>query len=249
MKHNNMIPVALLSTLSAFTQAQDGESKRRESRIIEEVMVTAQKREEKSQDVPIMISAFSGEKLDAFGIESTADLQKITPGLTYTYTYGYSLIYLRGVGTDAFLPNADPSVATYIDGINIGPSQGKQDTIGPVKRVEVLKGPQGTLFGRNATGGAINIITEDPPEEFVGTLKAEKGNYNAEAYQLYLGLPLTERSGATIALFKENQDLYGKNTVFGEPGPMKEDFVEGGRLKLRFEPTDNIYLTLSLIHI
>jgi len=244
MNHKKSISIATALISIASPSLAQTENKARESRIIEEVMVTAQKREEKSQDVPIMISAFSGEKLDAFGIESTADLQKITPGLTYTYTYGYSVIYLRGVGTDAFLPNADPSVATYIDGINIGPSQGKQDTIGPVKRVEVLKGPQGTLFGRNATGGAISIITEDPPDEFVGTIKAESGNFNAKAYQLYLGLPMTESAGATIALFKENQDLYGKNTIFGRPGPMKEDFAEGGRLKLRFEAGDNLNLTL-----
>ena len=214
------------------------------SRLIEEVIVTAQKREEDVQDVPIMINAFSGEKLDAFGVESTADLQKITPGLTYTYTYGYSLIYIRGVGTDAFLPNADPSVATYIDGINIGPSQGKQDTLGPVERVEVLKGPQGTLFGRNATGGAINIVTADSPDEFMGTAKLSFGNYNAQKYQLYLGTPLTEHAGATLSLYKETQDLYGRNEVSGEPGPMREDYVQGGRLKLQAFPTDNLSLTL-----
>ncbi|WP_460994632.1 TonB-dependent receptor plug domain-containing protein, partial [Spongiibacter taiwanensis] len=140
--------VAAIASLSAYSMgglAQE-EQERRSNRLLEEVTVTAQKREEDSQDVPIAIQAFSGEKLDAFNIEDTADLQKITPGLTFTYTYGYTLIYLRGVGSDAFLPNADPSVATYIDGINIPASQGKQDALGPVKRVEVLKGPQGTLF-------------------------------------------------------------------------------------------------------
>jgi len=216
----------------------------RQSRLVEEIVVTAQKREENLQDVPIMINAFSGEKLDAFGIESTADLQKVTPGLTFTYTYGYSVVYIRGVGTDAFLPNADPSVATYIDGINIGPSQGKQDTLGPVKRVEVLKGPQGTLFGRNATGGAINIITEDPPDHFVGKFKADLGNYNSKKYQVYLGAPVTDYFGGTLALFKEDQDLYGRNEIFGGPGPEKEDYVEGGRLKLKFQPTDTLSLDL-----
>ncbi len=214
------------------------------NRLVEEVIVTAQKREEDVQDVPIMINAFSGEKLDAFGVESTADLMKITPGLTFTYTYGYSLIFIRGVGTDAFLPNADPSVATYIDGINIGPSQGKQDTLGPVERVEVLKGPQGTLFGRNATGGAINIVTADTPDHFIGTAKASFGNFNARKYQLYLGTPLTDYFGATLALFKEDQDLFGRNEVGGEPGPMREDFVQGGRLKLQAFPSDNLTLTL-----
>ncbi|MGJ8671148.1 MAG: TonB-dependent receptor, partial [Oceanococcus sp.] len=217
---------------------------RARSRIVEEVIVTAQKREEDAQDVPIMINAFSGEKLDAFGIESTADLQKITPGLTYTYTYGYSVIYMRGVGTDAFLPNADPSVATYIDGINIGPSQGKQDTLGPVKRVEVLKGPQGTLFGRNATGGAINIVTEDPPDEFVANLKAEFGNFNSRQYQAYLASPFTEYFGATLALYKSDQDLFGRNEIYGGPGPMQDDFSEGGRLKLKLYPSDGLSLTL-----
>jgi iron complex outermembrane receptor protein len=214
------------------------------SRLIEEVMVTAQKREEDSQDIPIMISAFSGEKLDAMGVDSTADLQKITPGLTFTYAYGYTVIYLRGIGTDAFLPNADPSIATYIDGMNIGPSQGKQDTLGAVKRVEVLKGPQGTLFGRNATGGAISIITEDPPEEFTGYLKTEIGNYNAKASQLYLGLPVTDTLGLTVSLFNSSQDLYGRNEVFGEPGPMRDEFAEGARVKMRWDPLDSFAVTL-----
>jgi len=214
------------------------------SRLIEEVMVTAQKREEDSQDIPIMISAFSSEKLDAMGVESTADLQKVTPGLTFTYAYGYTVIYLRGVGSDAFLPNADPSIATYIDGINIGPSQGKQDTLGAVKRVEVLKGPQGTLFGRNATGGAISIITEDPPEEFGGYFKTEFGNYNARQNQLYLGLPIGDSLGATVSLFESYQDLYGRNEVYGEPGPMRDEFAEGARVKVRWDPADSFAMTL-----
>lgn len=214
------------------------------SRMIEEVMVTAQKREQDSQDIPIMISAFSSEKLDAMGVESTADLQKVTPGLTFTYAYGYTVIYLRGVGSDAFLPNADPSIATYIDGINIGPSQGKQDTLGAVKRVEVLKGPQGTLFGRNATGGAISIITEDPPEEFGGYFKTEFGNYNARQNQLYLGLPIGDSFGATVSLFESYQDLYGRNEVYGEPGPMRDEFAEGARVKVRWDPADSFAMTL-----
>ncbi|MFQ3200559.1 MAG: iron complex outermembrane receptor protein [Zhongshania sp.] len=214
------------------------------SRLIEEVLVTAQKREENSQDIPIMLSVFSGEKLDAMGIESTADLQKAIPGLTITYSYGYTVIYLRGVGTDAFLPNVDPSIATYIDGINIGPSHGKEDTLGPVRRVEVLKGPQGTLFGRNATGGAISIITEDPPEEFEGYIQLEKGNYRAKARQLYFGMPVSNSLGFTVALFDNSQDIYGSNEIFGGPGPEENGFSEGARVKMRWDPTDTFSATL-----
>jgi len=120
--------------LLAFSvEAQDAPvAKKRTNRLLEEVVVTAQKREENSQDVPITMAAIGGEKLEAFGIEDTADLQKITPGLTFTEQYGYTLIYLRGVGSEAFLPNSEPSVATYIDNINIAGSHGKQDAIGPV---------------------------------------------------------------------------------------------------------------------
>ncbi|AKH68087.1 outer membrane receptor protein [Spongiibacter sp. IMCC21906] len=217
----------------------------RSSRLIEEVMVTAQKREENSQDVPIMITAFSEDKLDAFGIENTADLARITPGLTFTYTYGYAVIYLRGVGTDAFLANTDPSIATYIDGINLPASQGKMDSLGPVQRVEVLKGPQGTLFGRNATGGAISIVTADPSEEFIGNLKAEKSKYNSESYQLFMGGMVTSSLGATVALFKDSNDPYGKNLaiVNGEPGPIRDEFSEGARLKLKWDISDTISAT------
>lgn len=241
---NRMMVIAIGSSAAISVPQTVFAAGQGSSRLLEEVMVTAQKREEDSQDIPIMISAFSGEKLDAMGVDSTSDLQKITPGLTFTYTYGYTVIYLRGIGTDAFLPNADPSIATYIDGINIGPSQGKQDTLGAVKRVEVLKGPQGTLFGRNATGGAISIITEDPPEEFTGYLKSEIGNYNSKANQLYLGLPITDSLGMTVSLFNSSNDLFGRNELDGKPGPMRDEFAEGARVKMRWDPWDSFAVTL-----
>jgi iron complex outermembrane receptor protein len=258
-----LVGISLLS--SGFSYAQDVNAptpvkKKNSNRLLEEVTVTAQKREENSQDVPISISAFSSEKLDAFGIESTADLARITPGLTFTFTYGYTLIYLRGVGTDAFLPSADPSVATYIDGINIPSSQGKNDTLGPVERVEVLKGPQGTLFGRNSTGGAINIVTANPPEEFVGSLNAEYGVYDLDSlnetvdkksYSVYVGSPLTEDIGFTLAYFEELPMIMGKNTTNeGVPAPERKDFTKGGRLKLRWDISDTLSATLigSYIH-
>ncbi|WP_286696053.1 TonB-dependent receptor [Spongiibacter sp. UBA1325] len=227
--------------------SQEAGKPRASNRLLEEVMVTAQKREEDAQDIPITIQAFSGEKLDAFNIEDTADLQKITPGLTFTYTYGYTLIYLRGVGSEAFLPNADPSVATYIDGINIPASQGKQDSLGPVKRVEVLKGPQGTLFGRNATAGAINITTEDPPvDEFIGNLKYVQGNYDTAEYQAFVGVdvPGVEGLGFTLSGFKDTHENYGQNFSNGEKRTWREDFSEGGRAKIKWDFLEDYSLTL-----
>jgi len=100
------------------------------------------------------------------------------------------------------------------------------------------------LFGRNATGGAISIITEDPPEEFGGYFKTEFGNYNARQNQLYLGLPIGDSLGATVSLFESYQDLYGRNEVYGEPGPMRDEFAEGARVKLRWDPADSFAMTL-----
>lgn len=251
------IAAVIFGASSAYAQTggADKASKRSSNRLLEEVTVTAQKREENSQDVPITIQAFSQEKLDAYGIENTADLAKITPGLTFTYTYGYTLIYLRGVGTDAFLPSADPSIATYLDGINIPQGHGKNDSIGPVERVEVLKGPQGTLFGRNSTGGAINIVTPAPPEEFVGSIKIESGRYQPDgglgvtdeeksSYTVYMGAPLTDTIGATVGWFEELPMYLGVNRLAdGSPGPMRESYSRGGRVKLRWDISDTLNLT------
>src|SRR5690606_32930753 len=131
------------------------------SRFIEEIVVTAQKREQNLQDVPVSVQAFSGELLDALGVTDQTDLQRITPGLNVTTQVSYVMTFLRGIGTDATIA-AEPSVATYIDGIYYPFASNLAQNFGAVDRIEVLKGPQGTLFGRSATGGAIAIYTEEP---------------------------------------------------------------------------------------
>jgi len=242
-----LIAGALVAPSVGFSAEEDATKtkKRSANRLLEEVVVTAQKREESSQDVPISISAFSGEKLEAFGIETTHDLQKITPGLTFTYIYGYTMIYLRGIGSEAFLPNADPAITTYIDGINIVHAHGKQDALGPVERVEVLKGPQGTLFGRNAVGGAISIVSKKAPAEgYAGSFTVNSGNYNTKSYQLYLASHLTDSVSYTLAGFDDRHDNYDYNVLNGqEEKGWKKDYTTGGRLKLTWDVTDTFSVT------
>src|SRR5690606_2882915 len=127
------------------------------SRLVEEIVVTAQKREENLQDVPISIQACSADQLDAGGLMTVRDLALATPSLQFTELASYSLIYLRGVGTDMFVASADPSVATYIDGLYFPSSHSMAQSFGALERVEALKGPPGTLFGRNSTGGATSV--------------------------------------------------------------------------------------------
>lgn len=147
------------------------------NRFVEEIVVTAQKREENAQDVPISVTAFSGDLLEAKGIDDPSKLSSVTPGLTYNIATGFTFIYIRGIGSDAFL-TADPSVASYIDGVYYPFSSGLSQSFGKVERVEVLKGPQGTLFGRNSTGGAISITTETPSTSFNGSIETAYSRFN-----------------------------------------------------------------------
>lgn len=237
----------LSGTLSAQEISADTNhtQKRSANRMLEEVVVTAQKREESLQEVPIAIAAYSQQKLDAMGIESVQDLEKISPGLTITNAAGFNIAYLRGIGTDAFLPGADSSVPFYIDGVALLGSQGASDTLGRVERTEVLKGPQGTLFGRNATGGAISIITPEPStEEFFGDIKLERADYDEENAILFLNAPFTDNIAATLSLYKQSHNNYYTNT--SPTGPKFPDIsAEGGRAKLKWDVTDRMSLTLS----
>ncbi|GAB3377739.1 TonB-dependent receptor [Spongiibacter taiwanensis] len=243
MPNLNKIYLCLVvsSVPMAGVAQQPDEGERRANRMLEEVVVTAQKREEKAQEVPIAIQAFSAEKLDAVGIESAQQLEKITPGLTITNAAGFNIAYLRGVGTDAFLPGADPSVPFYLDGVAMLAAQGTTDTLGRVERVEVLKGPQGTLFGRNATGGAINIVTPEPNQEFLVDVKLEKADYGEKNAQVYFNVPLGETFAATLSYFDTRRDNYYSN----DAGPVIDVYSRGGRAKLRWDISDTLTLTLA----
>ena len=127
---------------------------------VEEVVVTAQRRSETAQSIPISITAITAKQLENTGIQTTQDLVVATPGLTMTQTLNGVTPYIRGVGTQA--ATTEGAVAVYVDNVYYASTQGAIFALNNVDRVEVLKGPQGTLFGRNATGGLINVITRDP---------------------------------------------------------------------------------------
>lgn len=215
------------------------------NRLLEEVTVTAQKREENSQDVPITISALSSQKLEAFGIEQTSDLEKIVPGVTFTQQYGYTIIYMRGIGSESFLPNSEPSIATYVDGINIQAAHGKSDAVGPVERIEVLKGPQGTLYGRSASGGAINIISKPVPTEgYTGYVTYGTGNYNDIHQHAYFAGALTSRLGFSFAYYKDERDNINIRVSDGKvQKDDRNDFSESFRFKFTQTIGDSVSIT------
>ena len=223
--------------------ARASEPRRPASRLVEEIVVTAQKREENIQDVPISIQAFTPGVLDARGVQNAQDLPLITPGLTVTQQVGSVSTYIRGVGSDTFTLG-EPSVATYVDEIYYPMSTGGIQNFGTIKRIEVLKGPQGTLFGRNAVGGAINIITEDPDLDQVrASAQVQFGNYDTIDARGYLSAPLADSVGVSISGFRNESDYYLDGTADGEPlpGPVEQ----GARGKLLWSPSERFEIVLA----
>jgi len=182
-----------------------------EGLVLEEVIVTAQKREASLMDTGIAITAFSSEKLKEFGIKNFDDLSANTPGLSVSSS---ERITIRGVGIDSLVAGVDPAVATYMDGYyvrGIGPYT--VNNFFDVERIEVLRGPQGTLYGRNTAGGAVNIVSKKPHDEFEGEVNLEVGNEGYLVAQGMLNIPLGEKFAWRLAASQVNRDGLQKNDV------------------------------------
>ena len=209
---------------------------------LETVTVTAQKREQNAQDVPISVAAFNQKALDNLNITNQVSLQQAVPGLDVNSLAQFTTIYLRGVGSDVFL-NGDPSVATYVDGIYFPFAQSLDQDFGAVERLEVLKGPQGTLFGRNAVGGAISITTRAPSFTDDDTaLQVVFGNRDTRNVRLHQNVPLTDWLALSFSGYDNRADPYYHGTANGEP--LRQEFSRGGRGKLRVAPLENLDITL-----
>ena len=209
---------------------------------LDAVVVSAQKREQNAQDVPVSVTAFSQRALDERNITNQISLQQAVPGLDVNSLAQFTTIYLRGVGSDVFL-NGDPSVATYVDGIYFPFAQSLDQDFGAVERLEVLKGPQGTLFGRNTTGGAISITTRAPSfEDDETSLQLVYGNRDTRNIRLHQNIPLTPWLALSFSGYDNRADPYYRGTANGEP--LRQEFSRGGRGKLRIEPLENLDITL-----
>ena len=183
-----------------------------EGLVLEEVIVTAQKREASLMDTGIAITAFSSEKLKEFGIKNFDDLSANTPGLSVSSS---EKITIRGVGIDQLQAGIDPAVATYMDGYYIrGVGPYSVNNFFDVERIEVLRGPQGTLYGRNTAGGAVNIISKKPLMGlFEGEANLEVGNEGYLVAQGMLNIPLGEKFAWRLSASQMNRDGLQKNDV------------------------------------
>ncbi|MGH8239096.1 MAG: TonB-dependent receptor plug domain-containing protein, partial [Steroidobacteraceae bacterium] len=179
---------SVLGIAASAALAQEGTG--RSTSVLEEVIVTAQKRSEGLQDVPVAVSAFTSETRDLLGITTIGDLTDFTPGLSYATTL--DRMSLRGVGRLTNNYGSDPGIATYSDGFYTASNveAGKRPI--HTERIEVLRGPQGTLYGRNSIGGALNVISKRPTDTWQGEVRAVAGNYDTQIFDGSISGPITD---------------------------------------------------------
>jgi iron complex outermembrane recepter protein len=228
--------VQLLAAVPAMAQdaADDGRNEN-------DIIVTATKREQSVQDIGAAIAAVTGDTLEQRGITDPSDLQFLTPSLQVGKSQGNTAFTIRGVG---FNTVGSPAVAVHVDGV-FQPRAGMGDLAQiDVDRVEVLRGPQGTLYGRNANGGVINFLSNRPTNTFEGQVKARYASYNEIYLEGIVNVPLGDRAGARLVVAHNDQkDGFVKN-VAGGPDLMNEGFT-AARLALDFGLSDVLKVELT----
>lgn len=231
--------------------AEVAEPRRGRSRMVDEMVVTAQKREQDLQSVPSSVQAFTGQQLEASGISDLKDLQLITPGLTFDSMASYSLIFIRGVGGDSFQAAVDSSVATYVDGLYLPFTFSSAVGLGDVEQIEVLKGPQGTLYGRNAVAGAILVKLKRPSfEEYTGNFLQEFYNFDGSKSKANFSGPVPGIDNLAFSVAGEYEDRESYKIFFRDPSQKYINYRNRGlRSALAWEPSEDFSFQASYYFI
>jgi iron complex outermembrane recepter protein len=224
-------------------QARPSQSDESEGAIAD-IVVTAQRRSERLQDVPITINAISGEAAASIGVTGTSSLQFSVPSLIVNRQANNASPFIRGIGVSISDPNSENSVSVYLDGVYQPAPFGNFFEFNNIERVEVLKGPQGTLFGRNATGGVIQVITRDPQQAFTADVTAGYAQFDQISASAYVSGGLADNLSANVSVIYNRQyDGWGRNLTTGADTFRSHNF--GFRSKLRFTPGDSTTITLA----
>ncbi len=239
------VSLVCLPSAHAYAQAasQSSAPTKASSDSVMEVIVTAQKRSESVQKTPFAVSAVGGAELQKRQITSVENLAPSLPSVNFGKNVGFARIAIRGLGFDATVAGQEGRVAYHTDGVYISRPSAQLSTFFDVARVEVIRGPQGTLYGRNATAGAINIITNDPETKFGGYARATIGNYDLFQEEGAVTGPLSDAVSARIAFVKTDRGGYGKNLTTGQD--IDNEHTLGLRTKVKIQPVDRFKLVLS----
>ncbi|WP_447752246.1 TonB-dependent receptor [Sphingopyxis fribergensis] len=208
-----------------------------------DIIVTAQRREERLTDVPISITAITGDQIAAAGITNSNDIGMVIPGLYIPQTGQNVQPTIRGIGTTITAVGADANVALYIDGVYQSAQTSNSFALPDLDRIEVLKGPQGTLFGRNATGGAIVIHTREPSFTPTGSLNLSYGSFSEFIARGYISGPITDKLAASVSFVSTHDRGYTWNATRNEwNSETDEDTV---RARLLWEPVEDLKIILT----
>lgn len=241
MKAAMFMGCAVLALSTGVAAAQT--PKTDEITAIEEIVVTAQKRSENLQDVPVSVTALTSDTLAARGVNNVLALNNMAPGMRISANDAAAnpKIYIRGVGLADFNPNASSGVGVYVDGVYIGSPLAQMAGFYDLAQVEVLRGPQGTLYGRNTNGGAINITTKRPTQTFTADASAEYATFNAVTAEAAVGGPIVaDKLAFRVAGQWAQDDGYTYNRVTGNDVNAAKHWA--GRVSLLYTPTEDFEL-------
>ena len=218
--------------------------------VIEEIVVTARKKEESLQDVPLAVSAFQGDELASAGYSELSQIGKLTPGLYYeTFDRTKPQLFIRGIGSRQYDAGSDPSVGVYLDGAYLGRFGALDLNLTDIERVEVLKGPQGTLYGRNTVGGVVSVVTRDAPDTLSGSIAVETGSSAVSGDDFWsidaaIGGPIADNGSTAGLIFSHRKrDGYQPYQGFSAAGGSEDALAIRG--KLYFPITDELNLRLT----
>lgn len=246
-RNSSLLAIAIGACIAAPIHGH-AQTASRASAGLEEVIVTAQKRAESLQDTPISMMALTSDSLENRGINDLFDLRAEVPSLQVTphpNSATTARVFIRGVGNNDDQVTQDPSVAVYLDGVYIARSQGLAMEVAELERIEVLRGPQGSLYGRNATGGAINYISRGPElGEFGFKQSLTFGNYDLFRSRTRVNIPVSDTVAVELAYLRSQKDGYVDNLGTGVKrwGDQRRDAY---RAALRWTPTDSVDVRYS----
>jgi iron complex outermembrane receptor protein len=231
---------ALISVNPVYAQENDDLA-------LEEIIVTAERKARNLQEVPISVSAFSAQEIENRQIKNTLDVIRNVPNLVGSNNVGLgsaTSLFLRGVGQDESLSTMDPAVGTYIDGVYVARQVSNNAYLYDIERIEVLRGPQGTLYGRNTSGGAIMIITKKPDETFSADIEGGYGSYDSWLLRGKFNTPLSDTVYLSGSAFTAQRDEgFQKNITLGTR--TFDAGSTGARLSLRMVPNDQFDMTIN----
>ncbi|MBL4802538.1 MAG: TonB-dependent receptor [Emcibacter sp.] len=232
--------IALSTLLSATSYTASAV----EDFIIEDIVVTATKRSERMKDVPISMSALGAAQLEQTGVRDLKSIAEYIPNLQISQSNDFrSTVTIRGVGAQSRNIGFDARVGVYVDGVYMGQSPSLNQELLDLERVEVLRGPQGTLFGKNTVAGAINLVSKKPNEEFSGQVTADFGNLNYREFKGMVNIPISDKIFSKFTIAKTDRDGYVKNITTGNDLIGIDTLAY--RVQVRFQVSDQLEINAS----